>query len=85
MGGRNLHFKGCEFRNNAAKFAGALRINDIGDALIEDSLSVPPIFLFFKGLKKCLTFSLCKHKQLLVRRTSWYFTRMILSNSEFFR
>jgi hypothetical protein len=40
MGGRNLHFKGCEFRNNAAKFAGALRINDIGDALIEDCLFI---------------------------------------------
>ena len=38
-------FDGCEFSNNAAKFAGALRINDIGDALIEDSLSVPPLSL----------------------------------------
>ena len=40
MGGRMLRVQGCEFRGNSAKFAGAVRINDIGSAQIEDSLFI---------------------------------------------
>ena len=31
-------FKRCEFRDNTARFAGAVRINDIGSATFEDCM-----------------------------------------------
>ena len=40
MGGRMLRVRECEFRGNSAKFAGAVRINGIGSATIEDSLFI---------------------------------------------
>lgn len=40
MGGRGLTFDKCVFRNNKAMFAGAVRINDIGSAILTDCLFI---------------------------------------------
>lgn len=38
MGGHLIEFYSCDFIDNSAKFAGAVRINDIGGAIIKDCL-----------------------------------------------
>eukprot|EP00039_Didymoeca_costata_P008110 m.108189 g.108189 ORF g.108189 m.108189 type:complete len:348 (+) comp13953_c0_seq7:44-1087(+) len=36
MGGRKTIYKGCTFQQNKARFGGAIRVNDVGSAVISD-------------------------------------------------
>merc|ERR1711959_37229 len=78
MGGRKLTIQSCTFKGNKSRFAGAVRINDIGSARIEDSLFIGNVGTG-RGGAICTQIEKPDEQKVLVKNTLFCFNESPMS------